>query len=244
MLSNSDTPLVRQLYAGFRIQDVSARRMINSDGQKRGPVSEVVVLNYEALGASRTDPASHASPPPRIYTGAGDGGQTQLPGGQGAAKNAQRMECLGTVDELSACLGLARALLQEPAAPAGATRLDARLGRIQNQLSSLCADLAAPAKRIAARHVTALERTIDEWTKGLPPLHAFILPGGGPAAACLHLARAVCRRAERQVVILTAQEPVGRFVVPYLNRLSDALFVAARHATHLYGREDALTSKP
>ena len=178
-----------------------------------------------------------------IYTRRGDGGQTQLPGGRRVAKDAQRLECLGGVDELSACIGLARALLQEPSAPVGATRLHARLGRIQNELSGLCAELAAPAtarQHIAARHITALERNIDAWTRRLAPLRAFILPGGGTAAACLHLARTVCRRAERQVVRLAAQEPVGGSIVPYLNRLSDALFVAARYATLLGGREDVM----
>jgi cob(I)alamin adenosyltransferase len=177
----------------------------------------------------------------KIYTRRGDGGQTQLPGGRRLAKHAQRLECLGAVDELSACIGLARALLQEPPAPVGAARLAARLGRIQEELSSLCADLATPAagrQHIDARHVTALERNIDAWTRRLPPLRVFILPGGGPAAACLHLARTVCRRAERQVVRLAAQEPIGGSIVPYLNRLSDALFVAARYATLLGGREE------
>ena len=93
------------------------------------------------------------------------------------------------------------------------------------------------------RHVTALERHIDAWNRRLPPLRAFIRPGGSPAAACLHLARTVCRRAERQVVLLAAQEPVAGSIVPYLNRLADALFVAARYATQLGGREDIPTSR-
>jgi cob(I)alamin adenosyltransferase len=179
----------------------------------------------------------------RIYTRKGDGGQTQLPGGRSMAKHAQRLECLGAVDELSACIGLACALLQDPSASA----LVARLGRIQNEISNLCVDLAAPPKgkqRIAARHVTTLERSIDAWTQSLPPLHDFVLPGGGPAAACLHLARTVCRRAERQVVRLAAQEPVGGSIVPYLNRLSDALFVAARYATQRCGHEDVISCRP
>ena len=178
----------------------------------------------------------------RIYTRRGDGGQTKLPGGRSMAKHEQRLECLGAVDELSACIGLACALLQETSAPAG---LVARLGRIQNELSNLCTDLAAPKnkQRIAARHVTALERSIDGWTRSLPPLRDFILPGGGPSAACLHLARTVCRRAEREVVRLASQEPVGGSMVPYLNRLSDALFVAARYATQRCGREDVISSK-
>jgi len=243
MLSNSDTPLVRELYADFRIHVVSARRMINSDGGKRGPIPEAVVLNYDAQGGAPGDGESTPKRRPRVYTRGGDLGQTQLPAGQVVAKDAQRMECLGAVDELSACIGLGRALLQKPDAPVGASRLDARLGRIQNDLSSLCADLAAPAKRIAARHVAFLERAIDAWTGSLPPLGAFILPGGGPAAACLHLARTVCRRAERQVQRLAADEPMDGSVVPYLNRLSDALFVAARVATKLYGHEDVVVAK-
>lgn len=182
----------------------------------------------------------------RIYTRRGDRGQTQLPGGRRVAKHAQRLECLGAVDELSACIGLARALLHKPSAPAGAARLDASLGRIQRELCGLCADLAATRgdkQHIAARQVTALERNIDAWALGLPVLRVFILPGGGAAAACLHLARTICRRAEREVVRLDAQEPVGGPVVPYLNRLSDALFVAARYATLLGGREDLPASK-
>ena len=182
----------------------------------------------------------------RIYTRRGDRGQTQLPGGRRVAKHAQRLECLGAVDELSACIGLARALLQEVSAPAGAARLASHLSRIQSELSDLCADLAAPPRRkqhIATRHVAALERNIDAWAKGLPLLRSFILPGGGPAAACLHLARTICRRAERQVVHLAAQEPVSDAMVPYLNRLSDALFVAARYAARLSGCKELLTSK-
>jgi cob(I)alamin adenosyltransferase len=182
----------------------------------------------------------------RIYTRKGDRGDTQLPGGQRVAKHAQRIECLGAVDELSACIGLASALLRESCAPAGAARLASHLSRIQSELSDLCADLAAPPRRkqhIAARHVTALERDIDLWTRRLPLLRSFILPGGGPAAACLHLARTICRRAERQVVRLAAQEPVGGTIVPYLNRLSDALFVAARYTAQLCSREERLASK-
>ena len=183
----------------------------------------------------------------RIYTRRGDGGQTQLPGRRRVAKHVQRLECLGAVDELSASIGLARAFLQECAAPVSAVRLAAHLSRIQHELSGLCAALAAPAtgkQHIGARHVTALERNIDAWTRALPPLRAFILPGGGPAAACLHLARTVCRRAEREVVRLAAQEAVGGALVPYLNRLSDALFVAARYATRLHGGEEVSRSPP
>jgi cob(I)alamin adenosyltransferase len=148
------------------------------------------------------------------------------------------------VDELSACIGLACALLQEPPASSDTARLAVSLGRIQDELSGLW-DLAAPSRRktrLAARHVTALERHIDAWNRRLPPLRAFIRPGGSPAAACLHLARTVCRRAERQVVRLADQEPVAGAIVPYINRLADALFVAARYATQLSGRKDVPTS--
>ena len=116
----------------------------------------------------------------RIYTRRGDGGQTQLPGGRRVPKHAQRLECLGAVDELSACIGLARALLQRHAAPAGLARLAARLGGIQKELSGLCADLATSAtagQHIAARDVTVLERNIDTWPRRLSPLRTFILPG-------------------------------------------------------------------
>jgi cob(I)alamin adenosyltransferase len=145
------------------------------------------------------------------------------------AKCAQRLECLGAVDELSACIGLACALLREPPAFGDTARLAASLGRIQDELSGLCADLATPVARgktrIAARHVTALERHIDAWTGRLPTLRAFIRPGGS------------------QIVLLAAQEPAAGSIVPYLNRLADALFVAARYATQLGGREDIPTSR-
>ena len=244
MLSNSDTPLIRELYAGFHIHHVSARRTINSNSEKRGPISEVVVLNYHPSASQQPALKTEVVDSARIYTRTGDRGQTQLAGGPRVAKSAQRLECLGDVDELSACIGLACALLQDAPASGDTARLAAWLGRIQDQLSGLCADLATPPggkPRIAARHVAALERNIDAWTRKLPPLRAFVRPGGGPAAACLHLARTVCRRAERQVVRLATQEPVGGLLVPYLNRLSDALFVAARRATQLRGHEDTPT---
>jgi len=183
----------------------------------------------------------------RIYTKAGDGGQTRLVGGQKVAKNASRIEAYGTVDELMACLGVVRAALATPGAPAGAPELEAILRRLQNELFNLGSDLATlPADRhpqqpqTEARHVTALEREIDAWNEHLPELRSFILPGGGMVAAQLHVARTVCRRAERLVVGLMASEPVGPQVLPYLNRLSDALFVMSRHASRLYGEAEPL----
>jgi cob(I)alamin adenosyltransferase len=183
----------------------------------------------------------------KIYTKAGDGGQTRLVGGQKVPKDSPRLECYGTVDELSSCIGLARTALEEPGAPAGAADLAAILRRIQNQLFNLGSELATlpedlhPKQPVVeARHVEALEREIDGWNEHLPDLRSFILPGGGFAASYLHLARTVCRRAERLAVHLSASEPVGGQVVPYLNRLSDALFVMSRHAARLYGQPEPL----
>jgi len=183
----------------------------------------------------------------RIYTKAGDGGETRLVGGQKVAKDSPRIEAYGTVDELSACLGLVRTALGTPPIPEGAAELGAIVARIQNELFNLGSDLATiPADRhpqqpvIEARHVTALEREIDAWNEHLPELRSFVLPGGGWVAAYLHLARTVCRRAERLLVALRRSEPVGDQALPYLNRLSDALFVMSRHAARLYGEPEPL----
>jgi cob(I)alamin adenosyltransferase len=183
----------------------------------------------------------------KIYTRAGDKGQTRLVGGQKVAKDSPRIECYGTVDELSACIGLARTALEQRDAPAGATELAAILRRVQNELFNLGSELATlpgdlhPQQPVvAARHVQALEREIDAWNEHLPDLRSFILPGGGLVAAYLHLARTVCRRAERLAVRLAGHEPLGEQVVPYLNRLSDALFVMSRHASRLYGEPEPL----
>jgi len=183
----------------------------------------------------------------RIYTKAGDGGQTRLVGGQKVPKNAPRIEAYGTVDELMACLGLARTALAGAAAPEGAAALEAILRRIQNELFNVGSDLATlPADRhpqrprVTERHVEALEHEMDAWNEGLPELRSFILPGGGLVASYLHLARTVCRRAERQVVGLAAEEPADAQNLRYLNRLSDSLFVMSRHASRLYGEPEPL----
>jgi cob(I)alamin adenosyltransferase len=183
----------------------------------------------------------------RIYTKAGDGGDTRLVGGQKVRKDALRIEAYGTVDELSACIGIARTALTEPDAPAEADALAQVLARIQNELFNLGSDLATlPADRrpqqpvIEARHVTALEHEIDGWNASLPELRSFVLPGGGVVAAYLHLARTVCRRAERAIVRLRDAEPIGDQTLPYVNRLSDALFVMSRHAARLYGEAEPL----
>jgi cob(I)alamin adenosyltransferase len=173
----------------------------------------------------------------KIYTREGDQGQTRLGDGSRASKAEQRLECLGTIDELSACLGMSFELLQQQQPTEGTPLLLADLNRMQRHLSDLSAELAAPTgkPRLSSRQVTWLEREIDGWTEKLPALRNFILPGGGPAGACLHLARTICRRAERNVVRLAQYEPVAETSLAYLNRLSDALFVAARYAAKLGG---------
>lgn len=163
----------------------------------------------------------------RIYTRSGDGGETGLLGGGRVPKDHARVEAYGTVDELSAALGLARAACGEP-------HLDAGLARIQSELFALGAHLADPAGRlppgVGPGQVDRLEREIDAMSADLAPLQRFILPGGGELGARLHLARTVARRAERRVVTLAAAETVHPDVLRYLNRLSDWLFVAARWA--------------
>ncbi|WP_046867706.1 cob(I)yrinic acid a,c-diamide adenosyltransferase [Microvirga massiliensis] len=170
----------------------------------------------------------------RIYTRTGDKGTTALATGERRPKYDLRITAYGTVDETNACLGLARL-------HTAGSEFDAMLGRIQNDLFDLGADLATPETgkplpyeplRITEAQVERLEREIDSLNEHLQPLRSFILPGGSPAAAALHLARTVCRRAERLVVELAAdpQEKVSPAAVKFLNRLSDFLFVAARSA--------------
>jgi cob(I)alamin adenosyltransferase len=177
----------------------------------------------------------------RVYTRSGDDGTTGLGGGQRVEKDSPRIEAYGTVDELSSALGVALALGLHP-------RLAETLARVQNDLFNLGSDLCIleedkaqrPVPVIEERHVEALERLMDELSTDLPPLENFILPGGSPGAAQLHVARTVCRRVERLVVALARREPVGPFVVKYLNRLSDALFVMARYENRQRGIPDVL----
>lgn len=177
----------------------------------------------------------------KIYTRTGDDGSTALGLGARIAKDSPRVESYGTVDELNAALGVAVAA----ALPA---ELASDLARIQNDLFHLGADLCVteedkakrPLPRIEERHVAALEALIDRWNEELPPLANFVLPGGSPAAAALHVARTVCRRAERLVVSLARNEAVGEWTIPYLNRLSDTLFVLARAANRLAGVDEPL----
>ena len=169
----------------------------------------------------------------RIYTKTGDEGMTGLGGGQRVPKDSRRVETYGTVDELNSQIGVALACgLSE--------RLASELPRIQNELFDLGSDLATPAvsqvrhavPTVEPRHIAQLERLIDELNDVVGPLANFLLPGGSPGAAQLHVARTVCRRAERQATALAREEPIGPTVLPYLNRLSDALFVMARYENH------------
>jgi cob(I)alamin adenosyltransferase len=179
----------------------------------------------------------------RIYTKTGDKGETALGSGKRVPKDALRIEAYGTVDEANAALGLARLHCDGELATA--------ITRIQNDLFDLGADLcvpdegpgegaARPALRIIDSQVKRLEAEIDALNAGLPPLRSFVLPGGSPAAAYLHLARTITRRAERLVVTLARSEPVGGPALRYLNRLSDYLFVAARAANAQSGAGDVL----
>ncbi|OAF07870.1 cob(I)yrinic acid a,c-diamide adenosyltransferase [Bradyrhizobium neotropicale] len=171
----------------------------------------------------------------RIYTRTGDDGTTALGTGERRAKYDLRIEAYGTVDETNAAIGVVRLHTKD------ATDLDAMLGRIQNDLFDLGADLAVPERegkaerlRVVASQVERLEHDIDALNENLAPLTSFVLPGGTPAAAHLHVARTICRRAERVMVELAARpgEPVGAAGIQYMNRLSDFLFVASRFANH------------
>lgn len=173
----------------------------------------------------------------RIYTRTGDEGTTALGSGDRVAKHDLRIEAFGTVDEANAAIGIAR---RHTAADALAD-LDAMLARIQNDLFDLGADLCVPDTgetpefeplRIVAGQAERLEAEIDAMNEDLEPLRSFILPGGTDASAALHLARTIARRAERRMVELSAREgeQVGPEALKYINRLSDFLFVASRHA--------------
>ena len=177
----------------------------------------------------------------KIYTRTGDDGTTSLVGGGRVSKHARRPSAFGEVDELNSVLGLARLHCKNGADMAG---MDAQLARIQNDLFDLGADLAtaeetAPALRITTDQVTRLEQEIDAVNANLQPLTSFILPGGTELAAWLHLGRTVARRAERQMTELAVEEPVNEAAMQYINRVSDLLFVLARHANG-DGKSDVL----
>jgi len=170
----------------------------------------------------------------RIYTRTGDDGTTGLATGERRPKSDLRFAAIGTVDEVNAHVGMARIYAAAPDGDFG-DGLDAMLARIQNDLFDLGADLASPETpagrerlRISAAQVERIEREIDEINRNLQPLTSFVLPGGRPAAAALHLCRTVTRRAERLVVELSGREAINPEAARYVNRLSDFFFVAAR----------------
>lgn len=183
----------------------------------------------------------------RVYTRTGDTGSTALVGGERVAKDSRRVECYGEIDELNAILGLARSLNHEAEASPARDRLETILQKLQNELFDVGSELATPAEaeyegmyKVSAADVQALEALMDDCQRDLEPLKSFILPGGGVVSAVLHQARTVCRRAERQIIRLAREEPIGEFVVPYVNRLSDLLFVLSRWVGKQRGEREFL----
>jgi cob(I)alamin adenosyltransferase len=175
----------------------------------------------------------------KIYTRNGDQGETTLAGGLRVSKDDPLVDAFGTVDELNSTIGLARSLWRADVST-DARRLDELLAGMQNQLFNLGAQLATPKAEfregmpcVSGDQIAALEGVMDEMNAVLGPLREFILPGGVPAAAALHQARTVCRRAERLCVGLRRENRIHAEVIPYLNRLGDALFVLARWANKL-----------
>jgi cob(I)alamin adenosyltransferase len=184
----------------------------------------------------------------RIYTRTGDRGETGLATGERVKKSDLRIAAYGDVDELNCALGLARATNRaRPAGAPGRERIEEWLRDVQNELFLVGSDLAcvlarrpAPMKVVAEPEVARLERRIDEMNAELGPLEEFLLPGGGALGAQLHLARTVCRRAERAAVALLDREPVDPATLRYLNRLSDFLFVLARWAAKQCGEAEEM----
>lgn len=174
----------------------------------------------------------------KIYTKTGDHGETGLYGGGRLQKDDPRIEAIGSVDELNAALGMVRAF----GLPGSADEL---MERIQRDLFNLGAELATthPEKlpqdaRLQDESIRLLEKSIDQWEETLPQLTQFILPGGGPRGAGMHVARSICRRAERHVVRLSHLESIGQNPIVYLNRLGDLLFVMARGVNRLDGQHE------
>lgn len=167
----------------------------------------------------------------RIYTRTGDKGETGLVGGARISKDSLRVEAYGNVDELNSVIGLARTFLKD-------SELSVILQEVQKDLFVAGADLASvggavrEVPRISKQRIAEMERTIDKFEDELHPLKAFILPGGGAAGSFLHYSRTVSRRAERHIVTLSKMEKINEQMIPYMNRLSDLLFVIARVANH------------
>lgn len=175
----------------------------------------------------------------RIYTKSGDSGETSLIGGRRSPKDDKVFFVLGSLDELSAALGLASA---EISRVSGGEQMAEPLEQVQADLIKICAELAAApgssSDLMGETRVLELERQIDGWWNEMPPLTKFILPGGTPAGAVLHLARAICRRAERDMIALGRESAVRPELNMYMNRLSDWLFAAARYGNYKCGCEE------
>ncbi|TAK34643.1 MAG: cob(I)yrinic acid a,c-diamide adenosyltransferase [Chloroflexota bacterium] len=176
----------------------------------------------------------------KIYTRTGDKGESSLFGGKRVPKDSARVEAYGSVDELNSHIGLVRSLNPPE-------EIDQILAQIQDDLFVLGGDLATPREqadagvpRIRDEDTTKLESQIDRIDAQLPPLHVFILPGGTVVAAHLHVARTICRRAERRVVTLAREQNIGTTPLTYLNRLADFLYVLARYANHLQGGTETI----
>jgi cob(I)alamin adenosyltransferase len=188
----------------------------------------------------------------KVYTRLGDQGQTDLVGGVRVAKDDPRIEAYGTVDELNAAIGVVRAFNHPDLRRTAACRtLDGILRRLQSELFDLGAELATPPAAFMEgmfttgdAQVTALEQIMDRCQQDLKPLQSFILPGGGRTSALLHVARTVCRRAERDVWRLMRRETISDGPLRYLNRLSDLLFVLSRWMGHHLGEQEYLWERP
>lgn len=229
---------------------IQVRRFsIESHSAARGAGPSRRTIRDDNLNASRvsllveySDEESFLMPRiTKVYTRTGDDGTTALGGGQRLAKDALRIQVIGTVDELNSNIGVVRSL-------SPCDEVAAALAKIQNDLFHLGSDLCIlesdkEHKRVPVieeRHVNFLEELIDQHAETLPPLENFVLPGGSSASAQLHLARTVCRRAERLLVSLDQVEKVGPVALRYVNRLSDALFVLARAENQARGFDDVL----
>src|SRR5689334_14523249 len=175
----------------------------------------------------------------RVYTRQGDAGDTALAGGQRVAKDSLRIDAYGTVDELNAFIGVARAGAPEPLAGI-LLRVQHELFNLGSILATLPEDVHPKQARITEAEIAQLEKSMDAMNEDLAPLRSFVLPGGSRVDAELHIARTVCRRAERACVALARVEGAPPEAVRYLNRLSDALFVWARWAAHVSGSPETL----
>ncbi len=171
----------------------------------------------------------------KIYTKTGDDGSTGLADGSRIAKNAQRVDAMGSADELNCQIGVLIECLKDD------DEMTPSLKRIQHHLFDLGGEFAIPGSRVIGdEHIEWLEQTLDKYNESLPPLKNFILPGGSLAAAHCHMARAICRRAERVVVALGHEDSINTAARHYLNRLSDLLFVLARCLARREGAQEVL----